>query len=418
MNKIINGKIINVIITVCFFIIVGIIIFSCNKNKVDNPNTIRFWHFWSEPHQKKVVIELIEKFEKENNCKVEMTELSWNDGKTKLFAAFNSNVAPDVLELGSDWVTQFSSSNVLSIISPDSINMDNFVETSLSPTKWENNIYAVPWIIDTRVMFYNKSLMQAAGFDTIPPQDYTELVNMANTINNVSKNIYGFGTNGSDPHRLYKKVLPLFWTFGGEILDSTGKPMINSISNVSALNMYVQLSRTGIIETQRQLDTYFAQGKIAFIFSGAWMIKKIENENPNLDYGVAIMPRYLLNQGISFLGGEYLAINKTTKKKELALKLIKYLTDGKNSLKLAQQIDEAGFPADKNFINDKTLLKNSKKNVFSKQLLFAKPTPIHPKWLDIEAIIENSIAETIYGQKSEFQALNEAQIEVLKLFNE
>jgi hypothetical protein len=48
-----------------------------------------------------------------------------------------------------------------------------------------------------------------------------------------------------------------------------GLPVINSHQNAEALNIYMQLSRAGIIETQRELDAYFAQGKIGFVFSGA-----------------------------------------------------------------------------------------------------------------------------------------------------
>ncbi|MGI6370423.1 MAG: extracellular solute-binding protein [Ignavibacteria bacterium] len=399
------------------FLPILILFSSCRKNE-EADNTIKFWHFWSEPSQKKVLDKLIKRFEEQNNCKVELTELSWNDGKTKLLAAFNSNVAPDVLELGSDWVSQFSSSDVLEELNPDSVQIDRFVEISLAPTKWKGKLFALPWVLDTRVLFCNKDLMKSGGVDTVPPQDYLQLVQFANVINNPLKEIYGFGTNGSDPHRLYKKILPMFWTFGGSVFDENGNLVLNSVSNVEALGIYVQLSRAGIIETQRQLDAYFAQGKIAFIFSGAWLMKKIEKENPNLNYEIAMMPRYLLNPGISFLGGEYLAISKSSNKKELGLKLIKFLSDGKNALELAKNIDEAGFPADKNFIKNEALLQNNRKSVFAQQLLFAKSTPVHKKWLDIEAIIEYAVTEAIYGQKSEQQALDDAQVEILKIINE
>ncbi len=148
-------------------------------------------------------------------------------------------------------------------------------------------------------LFYNKDLMSNSGLDTLPPENYSQLLKMANIINNPTKNIYGFGANGSDPHRLYKKILPLFWTFGGDVFDSSGNPVFNSVNNIEALKTYAQLSRTGIIETQRQIDSYFAQGKIAFVISGAWLMKKIENTNLGMQYGVALMPRYL-DQGISF----------------------------------------------------------------------------------------------------------------------
>ena len=433
------------IIAVIVIFSIGIFINSCGSKDTVAPNVIKFWHFWSEPNQKQALIELIQKFEQEYSCKVELTELSWNDGKTKLIAAFNSGVAPDVLELGSDWITQFSSVGVLSAISPDSIDFAKFLEFSIPPAVWDNNHYAVPWIVDTRLLFYNRKLMEDAGITPIPPTTYTDLIDFANRINHSSKGIYGFGTNGSDPHRLYKKILPIIWTFGGEILDSLGNPVINSSKNTEALNIYLQLSRTGMIETQRQLDSYFAQGKIGFVFSGAWLIEKIKNENPHLDFGVALMPtnngihsshsnnnnnnsknnknnnpnaKNNENVGISFLGCQFLSLNAKSEKKELGLQLIRFLTDGANSIELAKQFSEGGFPADRAYFNSEVFLNDKLKTVFARQLSYAKTTPVHPRWLDIEAIIENAVAQAVYGEKNANDALNDAQVAVLKLLNE
>src|ERR1041384_1822668 len=75
----------------------------------DGKTVVTFWHFQSEPGQKKALMERIKEFESENpTVHVDLQDLSWNDGKTKLMAAFNANNAPDVIELGSDWVAQFS----------------------------------------------------------------------------------------------------------------------------------------------------------------------------------------------------------------------------------------------------------------------------------------------------------------------
>lgn len=410
------------IILLIFICLSGLLINSCKNKDVDGPNVIKFWHFWSEPNQKQALLELISKFEKENSCKVELTELSWNDGKTKLIAAFNSKVAPDVLELGSDWIAQFSSTDVLSVITSDVVNFNKFLDYSLPPCMWNGKYYAVPWTVDTRLMFYNKKLMLEAGLGENPPTNYEDLISYSNKINNPNAGIYGFGTNGSDPHRLYKKILPIMWTCGGDVMDSLGHPILNSSKNTDAINIYLQLSRTGIIETQRQLDAYFAQGKIGFVFSGSWLLEKIKNENPSLDYGVAIMPNVKKDdthsKGISFLGCEFLALSKQSEKKQLGLKLIKFLTDGANSIELAKKFSEAGFPADKAYFNNEFFMKNEMKSKFAEQLKHAKATPVHPRWLDIEAIIENAVAQALYGEQGANEALNNAQIEVLKLVNE
>ncbi|MDR0927010.1 MAG: extracellular solute-binding protein [Ignavibacteria bacterium] len=399
---------------------------NCGKDTATSPNTIKFWHFWSEPNQKGALKELIEKFEVANNCKVELTELSWNDGKTKLIAAFNTmnsgsnTAAPDVIELGSDWVAQFSSTGVLAELNKDSMGYDNFLDYSIPPTMYDNKFYAVPWIVDTRVMFYNKELMHNAGLQEIAPRTYTELLTYSNKINLPNSGIYGFGANGSDPHRLYKKILPMIWTYGGDIFDNNFIPTINSTKNTEALNTYLQLSRVGMIETQRQIDAMFTQGKIGFVFSGAWLLEKIRNENPALQFGVASIPTVDTTSkigGISFLGCEYLAISKNSEKKDLAIKLIKYLSDGNNALELSKRFAEAGFPADKHYFNNEYFMQDTMKQVFAHQLAHSKATPVHPQWLEIETILEDAVSKALYGEADAFGSLNNAQVEVLKLLS-
>jgi len=390
-----------------------VLVTNCNR-KNGNDNTIRFWHFWSEPYQKVVLDSIIKFFEEQNNCKVEVTELSWNDGKTKLMAAFNSNTAPDILELGSDWVAQFSSAGVLAELNKDSVEFGKFVDFSQAPCFWNNQIYALPWIVDTRVLFVNNDLLKQAGIETRCPGSFEEILDQASKINSI-KGAYLFGANTSDAHRLYKKLLTFFWTFGGDILDSTGNFVINSSQNIAALDFYAQLCRNGYLETQRQIDAAFSQGKIAYWISGGWLIEKIQNENPKLDYQVCLIPSIRGKTGVSFAGGEYLALNAKSKKHDLALKFIKFMTDGKNSIEFCKKINEAGFPADRNYYKDPNFLKNPKKIVFANQLEYSKMTPVHPKWLDIEEIIEFAATKVIYGEMGAQSALNMAQEKVLLL---
>jgi multiple sugar transport system substrate-binding protein len=406
----------NKIIVVFTLTIIAFILTNCfdDDPSVNEERKISFWHFWSEPNQQLALNSIIDQFEKEYNCKVERTELSWNDGKTKLFAAFNSKTAPDVLELGSDWVAQFSSSDVLQRINSDSIPTSRFVPFSLEPSFWDNTYYAVPWLVDTRVLFYNINLLKRSGLSGEPPKTIHEMIDQAMKINALN-GVYGFGCNGSDPHRLYKKLLYLFWTFGGDIFDSKGNPIIDSQENITALETYVKISNYGYIETQRQIDALFAQGKVGLWISGGWLLEKIKNENKNLSFGVALMPGLNDKPGISFAGGEYLSISKQSKNYDLAIQFIEYMTRGENAIKFCKQVIEAGFPADIEYYNDPYYQQHEKRKLFSEQLNYARMTPITPKWLDIEAIIENAAVEALYGKKSATGALREAQQSVEKM---
>lgn len=403
-----------------YFLYLGIILLiflnSCGKKGESvSDKTIKFWHFWSEPNQKGIIKSLVEEFEKENNCKVELSELSWNDGKTKLFAAFNAGNAPDVIELGSDWVAQFSSAGVLSEWTNQDIHFDKFVDFSIEPTIWNNKYYCVPWVVDTRVLFYNKSLINENGLKKIESGNisYDDVVELARLANN--NNTYGWGANGSDRHRLYKKIVSMFWSFGGKILDSAGIPQLNSSANAAALDKYAELSRYGLIETQRQIDASFVEGRVALWVSGGWLLEKIKNENPKLNFAVTMVPSSTNSRGISFAGGEYLAVNSKSKNAELAKKFVKYMTDGKNSLRFCKEVIEAGFPADKSFFNDEFYQSQPNRLVFAKQLESAKMTPVHSKWLDIEAIIEDAAVTVLFGKLSSQEALNQAQSKIKEL---
>ncbi|MFN9304197.1 MAG: hypothetical protein ACK6DA_15675, partial [Candidatus Kapaibacterium sp.] len=117
---------------------------------------------------------------------------------------------------------------------------------------------------------------------------------------------------------------------------------------------------------------------------------------------------------MSFAGGEYIAINKLSKKQELAEKLLKFLTKEENVVSFCKSIPEAGFPASKS--NSSMSFKDvPHKEIFAQQLLLAKMTPVHPRWLEIEAILENAVTSALLGEKSAALALADAQKEAESL---
>lgn len=392
--------------------ILAAVIISSGCSRSESPqqshSTLRFWHFWSEPGHKAVLKDLIATFENENNCTVELTELSWNDGKAKLQAAFNSGAPPDVVELGSDWVAQFSGAGVLGELAQ--IDTTKFLQYSLAPGRYTGKLYAAPWVVDTRVLFVNKSLAQKAALDSTTTLD--ELLLSCERVQ--SAGALGWGANGADAHRLYKKILPFLWTCGGDVLDSRGRCVLNSPQNVRALTLYADLARTGMIETQRQLDATFLQGRIGVWNSGSWLIKKIKNAK-NLSVTAMPFPGIDSRPGISFAGGEYLATSAASANKKLAAKLVEYLVSGAVSKRFCLQVPEAGFPAATDAFGDPALMSDPLKAVFARQLQSARMTPVHPRWLDIEAVLEACVVRVLLGEASPEEALRVAHEEIIEI---
>ncbi|MCC7437260.1 MAG: sugar ABC transporter substrate-binding protein [Armatimonadetes bacterium] len=383
----------------------------------EGKTALKFWHFWSEPTQKAALMERIKAFEAENpDTYVELSELSWNDGKAKLQLAFNSSTAPDVLELGSDWVAQFSSAGVLANQKGMAGDNDSrFSAEVLAPGQWNGGTFAWPWVVDSRVLYFNKTLLASVGADTTKPDTlWSDVLAKAEQIKAKHPQAYGFGANGPDQHRLYKKIIPFFWSNGGQVMDANGTPTINSPQNIQALEAYLELARTGLIETQKALDQQFVQGNVGFWISGPWLADRIRKDNPGLRFGLQTMPGFAGHQAVSFGGGEYLAINNASKQKEAAKKLVVFLTSAKQSLEFCKALPGGMTPADLSVAGDPFLQSEVRKH-FTAQMKAARFTPVHPKWLDIEAIVEEEVSQAILGNKEAAQALNDAQYRLTQL---
>jgi multiple sugar transport system substrate-binding protein len=379
----------------------------------DGRTVVQFWHFWAEPAQKAALEKRIAAFEEANpDIDVQLSELSYKDGKTKLLAAFNSESAPDLLDLGSDWIAQFSSAGVLADLGKLGIADDRFAPEVLEPARWNNATYALPWIVDTRVIFVNRGLLAETGQDSsIVDTTWAQLIARAEAIRVARHSAYGFGVNGEDQHRLYKKILPFFWSNGGELFNAQGQPVINSKENIEALETYLSLTNSGVIDTQKKLEDDFTQGKIGYIISGSWLVDRLRKDNPSLKYAVTTMPSFEGRAPKSFAGGEYLAINDASRHKDAAKKLALFLTSAEQALAFCKDLPGGGTPADRSVASD-PFLQSPTRSVFTRQLAMARMTPPNPHWLDIEEVIENEVSHALLGKKTAEQALNDAQARI------
>lgn len=399
-----------------YVLAVAVFFFGGCGRQQQTTSVLRVWHFWSAPQHQSVLDSLVRQFERQYDCRVELTPLSWSEGKTKLMAAFSSGTAPDVLELGSDWIAQFSSSGVLAELAPDQVEPSAWLPWALPPCMWKGKYYAVPWLVDTRVLFVNTALLERARVAL--PSTLDELVEVCQAVQDRT-GAAGFGATGADEHRLYKKILPLMWTLGGDVLDSNGRCVLASEANVRALELYAALSRTGIIDTQKQLDAAFVRGEIAVWNSGSWLIDKIQQEQPSLPYRTVVMPGATAQlPGISFAGGEYWAIARTSNTKDLARAFIRFMTEAQHVLHFCQRIPEAGFPARRDVYGDSSLVVHPAKRTFAEQLNAARMTPVHPRWLDIERIIEAAVVDVLYGRMDARTALRSAHTKVTEVLGQ
>jgi multiple sugar transport system substrate-binding protein len=164
-------------------------------------------------------------------------------------------------------------------------------------------------------------------------------------------------------------------------------------------------------------STTFSCKEIGYLISGSWLVDRIRKDNPQLRYAVTTLPAFEGGTSMSFAGGEYLAINEASEKKELASKLVAFLTSGDEALAFCKDLPGGMTPADRSKLND-PFLQTPVRSVFAKQLAMARMTPVHPRWLDIEKVVEDEVSHALLGKKTSEQALDDAQARIAAIITD
>ena len=130
-----------------------------------------------------------------------------------------------------------------------------------------------------------------------------------------------------------KKFLPFFWSNNAELFsEDKSLCLLTSNFSVDALKFYKELHDScGFVANQRGIEDAFLDGKVGFIISGDWLLKRIENEKRKINLLSTFIPGPKF-PAKSFMGGEFLAINSASKNKEAACKFIEFITSPKNQV--------------------------------------------------------------------------------------
>jgi len=378
--------------------------------------TIQWWQFWTDPSVKPTIQAMVQEFEQANpDIDVELTDLTWSNGHEKIVIALSSGTGPDILELGSDWIAQFAANGRLADISAH-IEGDSAAEQGWSMATWDGKVYAHPWFLGTRVIFANRDLLTLAGYDeTFIPLNQDQFREAIYRVDSLGDDYYGWGSNTAEKHRLYKKFLPFFWTAGAQILSDDSKLcVLSSGKAIEALKLYKELHDScGFVANQRGIEDAFLAGKIGLIMSGDWLLKRIENEKRDFNLVSTMFPGPKF-PGLSFLGGEFLAVNEASEHKEAALKFIDFITSPKNQVRFCKA-NRSANPSSREAQTDPYFTESVHLQTFIKQIGMAKHPPVHPNWVSMEAAIEEAIEDALFGSRLIAEPLRIARGKIAQL---
>lgn len=370
---------------------------------------------WAMGAEGEKLPELVEAFEAENpDVDVNVTPVPWDAAHAKFTASIAAGTAPDVAQVGTTWMGEFVGLDALDP-TPDLIDGSKFFEGAQETTVVNGVSYAVPWYVETRLVYYRTDLAEAAGI-TEPPTDWVGLKEMAAKMQDAGAK-WGIalqpGGTGS-----WQTVLPLMWSNGGQITNEDGTEFtFDSEENAEALAYYQSFFTDGIANdapTEGTTESDFVSGAVPMFISGPWMMAAVEDvggEGFADKYDVMTMPAAELSA--SFIGGSNLAVFKGTENRDAAWKFVDYLTQEETQVEWFKMV--TGLPSVQSAWESDELSADEKLAKFGTQLQTAFAPPSIQTWEQIANTFDSKVEQVTKTGSDPAEALAAVQQEATSI---
>jgi multiple sugar transport system substrate-binding protein len=293
--------------------------------------TLTFWARDSDSFLTKVVADYNAS---QSNIKVNLTLVPQANFVQKFGTAVANGTGPDIAATDLVFAPYFASVGAFKDIT-DLYNALPYKST-LSPAHvaqatYKGKVYALPVTAEASVLYYNKTLFAKAHI-AAPPKTYAEVEADAKAITALGGGDKGYYFSGACAGCNIFTFAPYIWASGGNVLDSSGQPTLNTPQVADALKMYREMWTDGDIPASAKTDdgsffsTPFAKGNIGMVTSGAFFTATLKAAKPAVDFGVAPIPGETGGSS-SFAGGDEIAIGSGTKNEAAAWSFLQWITD-------------------------------------------------------------------------------------------
>jgi len=404
-----------------FIAALGVILTGCSKKKETKGGaekvttekvTLRMWVMPNSSKPQEDMEKLIKPFLKANpNIDVKMEVLDWGSAWTKISTAATSGDAPDLVQIGSTWISQFSSMGAF-------LNIDDLAN-SLGGGKafvkgtWEyskpifsGKVTSLPWIVDVRPLFYRKDVFAKAGIKVGDIDTWDGFNSALEKISKAKIMIDGkivapIGFPGKNDWNVVHNLAPWIKSAGGGFLSADGKKsLLGTKESLKGVMQYINMVKNGLMpkdyleKNTAQLSGEFDQGSIATWFEPTskyvYLTKSPEQGGSSntigaKNFGVTLPPKGPAGRNL-FLGGSNIAIYKVSKHPAEAKKLLTFLTTN-----VEAQIEyfkiSGMLPGYRAAFNDPYFESDNIRKVFKEMTKYGKPYPSVPFWAEIETSV-------------------------------
>jgi multiple sugar transport system substrate-binding protein len=363
------------------------------------------------------------------DIKVELELVSYDALHDKITTAMATTPPPyDAILVDVIWYPEFAKAgyiaDVTNRITPEF--RDGVFDTAWNVVTVNDKAYGLPWLLDTKYLFYNADLLKQAGFDT-PPKTWEELVQQAKAIKDKGIVEYPIVWSWGQYEAAICDFAALLYGNGGRFTDDAGKPAFNDDKGVAALDWMVKTIDDGLTNpasisyVEEDVRNVFSSGKAAFALNWLYMydLANFNKEQSQItgQVGITTTPVFesVAKEGVisaSVDGSMGFSIVATSANQDAAWEYLKFLTSEPTQRKYSlHQLPmwKASYQGDslKELQGLSDVLKVTVP-IFGEQFQFAHVRPRIPYYVEGSKQLQLALQLALTKQKTAKEALDEA----------
>jgi len=360
---------------------------------------------------KETIAEVVEAFNSsQDKIHVTYKELPPPSSSTEVHQGLVQQLArrngdPDVFTQDIIWIAEFAAAKwALSLdeyFNADA--MKEYFPGVVQACTWQGKLTALPWFIDSGMLYYRKDLLDELG--TKAPETWDALIDSAKKLTGSGKAKFGFLWQAKQAEVLVCDLVSFIGSNDGAILQPDGKTVsVANDATVEAVQLMHDLIKKHQITPEDVLSwdeepsrRPFTSGDAAFLrnWSYVWKISQSKEDSNVIDkVGVAPLPHFEGKKSAACLGGYQYGVNASSKNKEAAIEFVRWMSSPETQLRFATQLGlcptRAAVLDDPKIAQEQPFMQPLK-SVF----IGAIGRPVTPKYPQVTLVLQSAVSTAL-----------------------
>ena len=384
---------------------------GCDSKNTDNVHTVErdritIWYLSRVPEFETFIRPALTQFEQEYNLLISIrpcTLLELKDLARKDSSSLSQNTIPDIVILPSQYVPFAAEQGY--IIPTDTLFTDDLPAVS-QQCVYKDVSYGAPFACNTKLLFVNKNLVELRP-DSSGILCIDSIIDVCQNWSDTTA--HAWGAHGPEYSYVFATIASWLCSLDGQIMTRNGVSVLDSDKNYEAMGTYVELARIGLMETQRQLERMFLDGKLAMLYANASLIEPLGSAGLDYTYAmvgpsdISVRPPSAVVYSISA------CLTSACRSKVAAQRCVRGLR------KLLTGPSVIGFPTTTKYWKSPAFRHANRDSLLQASIFSGTAMPASSHWPEIERRVEQAFISILLDGSDVEESLSDAQEDIIEI---